>query len=134
MNPTHIRACFALLALMACRDEEPPPRPAMAEAAKVFPNLPLPPQASLVRRDGGADALKITLMSTAKVQDIEAYYRQVLTRDGWRLVNDARDREGATVLLAERDGPPLWVRIRRAEDGAGTLVELAGAVVPKPNS
>jgi hypothetical protein len=133
MNLPHIRVGLALLALVACRDDEPP-RPPMAEAAKVLPNLPLPPQASLVRRDGSADALKITLRSTAKVEVIEAYYRDVLTRNGWRLVNDARDREGATVLLAERDGPPLWVRIRRTDDGVATLVELAGAIVPEPSS
>ncbi len=129
MNPTRIRVCLALLALAACKDEEPPP-PVMAEASKVFPNLPLPPQASVVSRDGSAEALKITLMSRAKVKDIEAYYREVLSEDGWRLVNDARDREGATVLLAERDGPPLWVRIRSTDDSAATLVELAGAIVP----
>ena len=128
MIPTEIRLGLALLALVACRDEPPPPP--MVEASKVFPNLPLPPNASLVSREGSVDALKLTLRSTAKVQRIETYYRTVLSRNGWRIVNDARDAEGAVVLLAERDGPPLWVRIRSTDDGAATLVELAGALVP----
>ena len=41
-----------------------------------------------------------------------------------------RDPDGAMVLLAEQDGPPLWVRIKSAEDSVTTMVELAGAVMP----
>jgi hypothetical protein len=44
-------------------------------------------------------------------------------------VNDMRDRDGSVVLLAEQDGPPLWVRIRSTDDSVATIVELAGAVV-----
>ena len=55
---------------------------------------------------------------------MEAYYRHLFKREGWRLVNDAKDPEGAVVLFAEQNGPPLWVRIRSAEDGHGTLVDL----------
>jgi hypothetical protein len=55
------------------------------------------------------------------------YYRHLFKGKGWRLVNDAKDQDGAVVLFAEQNGPPLWVRIRSAEDGNGTLVDLAGA-------
>ena len=68
-------------------------------------------------------------MSSAKVQDVEAYYRATLTKNGWRLVNDMRDRDGSVVLLAERDGPPLWVRIKSTDDSVATVVELAGAIL-----
>ena len=34
----------------------------------------------------------------------------------------------STVLYAEHEGPPLWVRIWQASDSAGTMVELTGAV------
>ena len=125
MIPIKIRVGLAVLALVACRDEAPP----MAKVADVFPNLPLPPEASVVSREGSSEALKITMMSRARSSDIEAYYRDVLSRNGWRLVSDSRDGDGAVVLLAERDGPPLWVRIQAA-DSAGTKVELAGAVLP----
>ena len=129
MIPTKIRVGLAVLALVACRDEAPP----MAKVADVLPHLPVPPRASVVSRDGGPDALKLTLMSNAKPAEVEAYYRQALTdRNGWRVVSDTRDAEGAVVLLAEQDGPPLWVRIQSTSDSAATMVELAGAALRRP--
>ena len=60
----------------------------------------------------------------------EAYYRTVLTRNGWRLVNDQRDRDGGVALLAELKGQPLWVNIKSTDDSVATIVRLAGAVIP----
>jgi hypothetical protein len=121
------------LGLAACQSDEPPIK--SPEFAEVFPNLPLPPQATFVSRAGGEDALQITLRTPVAVEKIESYYRQTFKEKGWRLVNDARDGEGGVVLFVEQDGPPLWVRIRKAEGGSGTLVDLAGARVKhKPDS
>lgn len=130
MSPSKI--CFVLLcaALAACGDA-PPKLPAMHEA---LPNLPLPPDASFVERSGGTEALQITVRSPIGADAVTAYYRQVLKTGGWTLVNEAKDRDGATVLLAEQKGPPLWVRIQSARDGRGTLVQLSGAVVSKADS
>ncbi len=125
MIPTKIWAGLAVLAFIACKDKGPQ----VPEVSQVFPNLPLPPRATVVSRSGGSDALQITLMSAAKAKDVEAYYRRVLSKNGWRLVNDMRDRDGSVMLLAEQDGPPLWVRIKSTDDSAATLVELAGAVL-----
>ena len=100
----------------------------MAKVSEVFPNLPLPPQASVVSRRGGPEALQLTFMSAAKAKDVETYYRAVLSKNGWRLVNDMRDRDGSVVLFAEQNGPPLWVRIRSTDDSVATMVEIAGAV------
>jgi hypothetical protein len=61
---------------------------------------------------------------------VEAYYRALLTKSGWRLVNDMRDRDGSVVLLAQQKGPPLWVRIKSTDDSNATMVELTGAVLP----
>ena len=137
MIPTKIWAgplllALALAPLVSCKDKAPK----TATMAQVFPRLPLPPDAKVVSRSGSAEALQITVMSPAKVQQVEAYYRAVLTRDGWKLVNDMRNQDGSVVLLAEQDGPPLWVRIRATEDSVATLVELAGAMVAqaKPES
>jgi hypothetical protein len=124
MIPTKIWAGLAVLALVACKDKAPQ----TAKVSDVFPLLPLPPQATVVSRSGSPDALQLTLMSSAKVKDVEAYYRATLTKNGWRLVNDMRDRDGSVVLLAERDGPPLWVRIKSTDDSVATVVELAGAI------
>ncbi|HEX6668099.1 MAG TPA: hypothetical protein VF061_00990 [Gemmatimonadales bacterium] len=116
-----------LLALVACKDETLE----MAKLSDVFPNLPVPPEASVVSREGSPDALMLTFMSNAKPAEVEAYYREVLTRNGWRLVGDTRDAEGAVVFLAEQDGPPLWVRIQSTSDSVATMVELAGAVASR---
>jgi hypothetical protein len=120
-------AGLAVLTLVACSGEKPIELP---EFSRVFPNLPLPPKASVVSRTGGADALQLTLMSQVKAAEVEAYYRSVLTRNGWRLVNDQRQGDGGVALLAELKGQPLWVRIRSTEDSVATMVELSGAVLP----
>jgi hypothetical protein len=124
MIPTKIWAGMAILALVACKDKGPQP----PKISQVFPNLPLPPSASVVSKSSGSDALQITLISPVKVKDVETYYRAVLSKDGWRLVNDMRDRDGSVVLFAEQNGPPLWVRIKSTDDSVATMVELAGAV------
>jgi hypothetical protein len=124
MIPTKIWAGIAILALVACRDKGPQ----TPKISQVLPNLPIPPNAKVVSKSGGSDALQITLMSPAKVKDVEAYYRTTLSKNGWRLVNDMRDRDGSVLLFAEQDGPPLWVRIKSTDDSVATMVELAGAM------
>jgi hypothetical protein len=130
MLPTKIRAvgavALACVMLAGCGDRTPK-QPKMAE---VFPNLPLPPGASLVGKSGGPDALQLTLRSSKPSAEVEAYYQQVFSANGWRLVNQFKSPEGATVLLAQQDGPPLWVRIM-PEDSSTTIVELAGAVMER---
>ena len=131
MIPTQIWAGLAVLALLACKDKAPE----MAKTSDVFPNLPVPPRASVVSRDATPEALKLTLVSKASPAQVEAYYRDVLSsRNGWRLVGDSRDAEGAIVLLAEQDGPPLWVRIQSTDDSVATVVELAGALLSRPRA
>jgi hypothetical protein len=117
-------------ALAACGDKTPK----MAQLNQALPNIPLPPGASFVGRAGGPDALQVTVRSPADADAVANYYRGVFKTGNWKLVNDAKDAEGATVLLAQQDGPPLWVRIRPADDGAGTVVELSGAVLSKADS
>jgi hypothetical protein len=98
--------------------------------AQVLPTIPLPPEARLVARSGGTEAVQLTVRTPAAPPDVERYYRGVLSKGQWKLVKDSRDPSGAVVLLAQQKGPPLWVRIRSADDGPGTLIDLAGAVVP----
>jgi hypothetical protein len=120
------------IAVAACSHDTPPKSPKLAE---VLPNVPLPPDAAFVSKAGGADAVQLTVRSPAQVDAVVAYYRELFKKGGWRLVNDAKDQEGAVVLFAEQDGPPIWVRIRNADDGRGTLVDIAGArVTLKPEA
>jgi hypothetical protein len=125
------RLCFSVACalLFACGSEPRTPQP--PDAFAVFPNLPLPPEAQFVSRAGGEDALQITLLSPTGVDRVTEYYRDMLSRGSWRLVSDLKKPDGSVVLYAEQDGPPIWVRIWPTSDSAGTMVELAGAVVAK---
>jgi hypothetical protein len=127
MIPTTLRLGVVLIALLACSEKRDEPQ--LPKVSDVFPNLPLPPQPTVLDRRGSSDALQLRLLTPAKVKDVEGSYRSLLSKGGWRLVNDTRDRDGALVLLAEQDGPPLWVRIQSTDDSSGTIVELNGALV-----
>jgi hypothetical protein len=125
---------FSVLAIAAmlaagCRDKPPKP-PGLSEA---LPNLPLPPLATVVGRSGGENALQITFLSTLPPDRIADYYRLVLSRNEWTLVNDTKMADGKIALYAERSGPPLWVTIAKDSAGVGTLIVLNGAV-PKPDT
>jgi hypothetical protein len=129
MIPTKIRWLVLSAALAACGDKTP----RMAKFNEALPNLPLPPQPSFVGRSGGPDALQVTVHSPASPDAVADYYRGVFKTGSWKLVNEAKDAEGATVLLAQQNGPPLWVRIQPA-DGGGSRVELSGAILTKVDS
>jgi hypothetical protein len=115
--------------LLACGSESSNSK--TPDTFAVFPHLPLPPGARFVSQAGSADALQITLFSPTPAEGVTEYYRKVLTQGKWRLIGDSKKPDGTIVLYAEQDGPPMWVRIRPAKDGAGTMVELAGALVGK---
>lgn len=118
-----VAAALLAAVLSGCGDKRPEP----PDFAEVFPNLPLPPNARLVSRAGGEDALQLVFTSTANQGQVEAYYRSVFSGAPWRLVRGAKDKQGAMVLLAEQDGPPLWVRILPTDGSGTTVVELSGA-------
>jgi hypothetical protein len=134
MIPPRIRSLAiagAHAGIAACSGEKPPK---MATVGEALPNLPFPPNPTLVGRAGGPDALQLTVRSPLPAAEVADYYRGVFKAGGWRLVNDARDPEGATLLLAQQHGTPLWVRIRDAGEGKGTLVELSGGIIKHEDS
>jgi hypothetical protein len=129
MTSFKVLMCGAGLCLLACGSE---PRAAKEPPIQqVFPNLPLPPEPELMSRSGSKDALQLTLRSPSDIAEVTEYYRGVLSRGKWRLVSDVKTGDGSTVLYAEQDGPPLWVRIWKPGDRPGTMVQLSGALAGK---
>jgi hypothetical protein len=122
----------ALVVLVACGSESRAPE--LPDFMTAFPNLALPAQAELVSRSGSKDALQLTLRTPADEAHVISYYRDVLSAGNWRLVGDSKNPDGSTVLYAEQDGPPLWVRIWKGSDSAGTMVQLTGAVPTKDSA
>lgn len=111
-------------ALSGCGDKEKPHTP---DISQVLPNLPLPPSARVLSREGGDEALQLTFASEVGQEQVANYYRRTLSRNPWTLVNDTKTVDGAIALYAERKGPPLWVTIRADSLGTGSVVTLAGA-------
>lgn len=130
MTSIKVWLCAAGLFLLACGSESRSTKDE-PQVQQVFPNLPLPPNPELVSRSGSQDALQLTLRSPADIALVADYYRTALSRGKWRLVSDVKSPDGSTSLYAEQDGPPLWVRIWKAADRPGTMVQLMGAVVAK---
>jgi hypothetical protein len=121
------------LVLLACRSEPRASQPRPPDFAKAFSNLPLPRDPEMVSRAGGADALQLTVYSPAALDEVTEFYRTVLSNPPWRLVSDSKNPDGSTLLYAEHNGPPLWVRIWKLGD-RGTMVELTGAVLAKDST
>jgi hypothetical protein len=119
--------------LAACGSDPAPPSKSPATFT-VFPNLPLPPGAKFVSRAGSSDALQITLFSPSEATYVVDYYRDVLSKGRWRLVSDQKKPDGKVILYAEQDGPPIWVSVWPTNDSAGTMVQLAGAVLAKDSA
>jgi hypothetical protein len=124
--------CLVATLMIGCESEPPPPTP--PAFAKAFSNLPLPPNPQIISRAGSADALQLTVFSPTEAARVAEYYRFALTRGNWRLVSDTKSPDGSTALYAEHDGPPLWVRIWKANDRQGTMVQLTGAVLAKDST
>lgn len=129
MRTQHLLALAAALVaapLGACRDEAEP-EPELPSVPAAFPHLLLPPSGTLVARAGSEDALQLIFTSTVAPARVAAYYRRTLSQAPWRLVGDETS-DSTSVLYAETGGRPLWVRVAPGPDGAGTRIELTGAV------
>jgi len=71
------------------------------------------------------------MFTASEAPEVVEYYRDVLSKGRWRLVSDQKKPDGKVILYAEQDGPPIWISVWPTTDSAGTMVQLAGAVVPK---
>ena len=124
MRLPRLLVLFALGTALGCGSDQPK----LPSVSQTLPNLPLPPRAQLLSRAGSADALQITFVSSLTPEEMATFYRRVLSSGIWRLVSDTKSADGAVALYAEREGPPIWVRIRKTAGAPGCTVEIAGAV------
>lgn len=126
MRSRHLLASLGVvLVFSACKKEKPAEVPS---ALDVFPVIIMPPNASFVSKSGTKDALAVRLRTPLQAEAAANYYRLALRPPTWRLVSDAKDNQGATVLYAEHSGRPLWVRVWPDSEFNATFVEMTGAV------
>lgn len=118
-----------LVALVAC--ERPPSagEQARRQAARILRGTLAYPQSTVVSLAAGDDAAEATLSTPSSPEAVADWYRQVLRVNGWELKQDAPGAGGDVTIYAERAGRPLWITVRRAADGPGTLYTLIGAAI-----
>lgn len=91
----------------------------------VLPNIPMPPGGMVLTSESSKDARRFILTSPEAVDLVVNYYREVLGKPPYRLINESQN-SGVTSFYAEQDGPPLWVTVQKNGD-AGSMVTIAGA-------
>lgn len=119
-------------------------KPPAAEAVEpprleaVLPNLPLPPGGMALTTGSSKDAMQFLFASPVVVDTVVAYYRDVLAKAPYRLINEATTG-GITTFYVEQDGPSMWVAVQKNGE-SGSLVTISGAVsdttkkqAPAPN-
>jgi hypothetical protein len=79
----------------------------------VFRDVPILAGSSEVERSGTPEALQLVFLVPMDRDSVASAYRRVLRQRGWRIKGDATDG-GVVQLYAERNGPPLWIRIQGA--------------------
>lgn len=104
----------------------------MISPFRVLPNIAIPPGGEVVGTEGGQDAASLLVSTPMASDSVIDFYRGVLGRPPYRLVNEAEDAE-RTTFYVEQDGPSLWVTVE-ALDAGGTLVRLSGAAVKADGS
>ncbi len=111
-----------VLLLAACSDDRPE-----VKMSETLPNIPVPPNAQVVSREGGEDALKLRFRSSLPPDRVAFYYRTVLSKPPFTLISDTRTEDQGYALYAEQvDRPSLWVKIVEGSD-KGSIVDVAGA-------
>ncbi len=89
----------------------------MVSPLRVLRDVPILEGSDEVERSGTPEALQLVFLVPLSRDSVAAAYRRVLRQRGWRIKGDATD-SGVVQLYAERNGPPLWIRIRDAGPGA----------------
>ena len=73
--------------------------------------------------------LMLTFTSPFAPDSVVAFYRRMFTTDSlYHLLGDNKGAAGEEAFYVETAKRPMWVRVRPNAGGAGSVVELTGAV------
>jgi hypothetical protein len=114
------------LALAGCISKEGD-RPAGASTPQLFKGVPIPREAHVVDTASTPEAVRAVLRVNVPSELVLAFYRRELPNAGFRIIGDLGDSAQAD-LYAQRDGPPLWVQVRRGQQPGTTVFTLIGAL------
>ena len=121
-----------LAAVAAC--ERPGERRAERElAATALRGLVTYPQSSVVSVSANGDAAEVVLTTSAPVERVATWYRQMLRLNGWELRADGVLGDGGISIYADSGARPLWITLKPNVSTPGTTYTLLGAV-PRPDS
>lgn len=113
--------------LAACTAEKPPE----VRIGDALPNIPLPPNGTIVSRELGADAAKFRLRSTNSVDQVTEYYRGVLSSPPFSLISDSKSGAGYALYAEQPGQPSIWVTVMPDSATGGSFVDIAGAKAKK---
>lgn len=89
--------------------------------------IPLMPESRVTGLSGSGEAAEATTYTVVTPDSAASWYRRALLARGWDLVGDARLPDGSRTLHAKApSGRPVWVIVRRAEQGEGSVVSVIG--------
>jgi hypothetical protein len=124
-------AAFSLLALVGCSNE----RPRLPSLPAAFATIPLPPSAEYIGQSGSEDALMFTFRSVSPPDSVADSYRKVFSADSlYTSLSASQGAPGEHAFYVEYGRRPLWVRIRPEAGSPGSIIELTGAVVARPDT
>jgi hypothetical protein len=111
--------------LGACQSAKPSEEAPKVAGLEMLPNLPLPPDGSVLTSQSSADAMQVIAVSPQRVDSVVAYYRDFLAKEPFRLINEST-ADSTTSFYVEQEGPSLWITVQRNGD-SGSMVVIAGA-------
>ena len=121
MRKRQLLFVLTLASIAGCNKSQPKP----PEIGTILPNLPLPPQAQALVREGGAEAMQFLFVTPVSPDSVVAYYRDALSTGVFHLINESVTGK-STAFYAEQNGPSIWVTV--SPNGSdGSQVMIAGA-------
>lgn len=124
-TPTVVVA-VALLAFTGCIGRESADKPA-GPTPPVLKGVVVPDLARIIDTSSTGDAARVSLFIEVPAESVAAFYQRELPKAGFRIVSD-QTIGGIRTMVAQRDGPPLWVQIEPGRVASTARFTLIGAV------